>query len=246
MKENIVFGINAVSEALGDPSSVSRVYFAKGSRGDRARDLLERAKNFRIRVDYVPRAKLNVITGTQEHQGIAAAVAPVAFESLDVVTEHEGPAIVLVADRIQHARNLGMLVRTALGAGAVAVVLPARESAAPDDTVMRASAGALLRIPVVRVNNIPQALRKMKDADYWIFGLDTAQNATNLFAMDWPLRVAIVAGNESTGLRPAVKKNCDGLVQIPLENDLDSLNVAVATGLALFEAREASIRKRTS
>ena len=99
---------------------------------------------------------------------------------------------------------------------------------------MRASAGTVLRLPIVRCTNLSQAIRKLKDENFWVYGMEP-QGGQNLFTTDWPERCALVAGNETSGLRPGVRKACDALVTIPLESELDSLNVATATGIALFQ-----------
>ena len=230
-----IYGLNAVREALRSGRRVNRVYFARESRAHGCKVLTEEARAAGVPFDFVPQAKVNEIAGTQEHQGVAATVSPVEYAVLETfLAECPDRATLLVLDQVQHPKNLGLLIRTAFGAGAAGVLLPARGGALLDESIVRASAGTVLHLPVVACKNLAQALRSLRDAGFWIYALE-ASGAHNAFTMDWPERCALVVGNESTGLRPGVRKECDAGVGIPLENGLDSLNVAVAAGIALFQ-----------
>lgn len=234
--ENI-HGVNAVREALQHPERINRILVAKESRAPACKELIDVAKGHKIVVDFVPQAQLNARCNTREHQGIMAQVSPLGYTSLEEVIAGCGAtATILVLDRVQHPKNLGMLIRSAAGAGVAGVVLASRGGALLDESVVRASAGTVLRTPVAAVPNLNQALKKLRAADFWIYGLD-AGGTNNVFQMDWPDRVVLVAGNETEGIRPGVRKGCDEIVSIPLENNLDSLNVAVATSIALFQVR---------
>ena len=208
---------------------------AKESRDRSVRPLLESAKAARVRYDFVPQAKLNELTGTKDHQGIAAAISPVDYTPLEELIAQCGErAVILAADRIQHERNLGMMIRSALGAGAAGVLVSDRGSALLDESVVRTSAGTVLRLPVCKAGNLATALRALKDHGFWIYGL-SADAVDSVFTMDWPNRVVLVVGNESEGLRPGVRKVCDAFVSIPLRSGLDSLNAAVSASVALFQ-----------
>lgn len=235
MNPKAVFGRNAVEEALKAHAEVNRLYLAKESRAPWAEALLDEAREHRIRFDFVPQAKLNEISGSHEHQGVVAIVSPVAYATLEECLQRCGPRATLLAlDRVQNPRNLGMIIRTALGAGVAAVLVPARGGALLDDDVTRASAGALFHMPIVKCGNLPQALRKCRDAGFWIYGM-AGEGEMDVFAVDWPDRVVLIMGNETEGLRHGVTKACDSLVRIPLAEELDSLNVAVAAGISLFQ-----------
>lgn len=243
MTGTIIYGFNAVREALQSPQSINRIYVAKESRERNVRPLLEQAKAARVRYDFVPQAKLNELTGTQNHQGIAAAISPVDYLPLkDLIDRCGERALLLAADRIQHERNLGMMIRSALGAGADGVIVSDRASALLDDSVLRTSAGTVLRLPVCKQANLPTALRALKDHGFWVYGL-SAGVSESVFEMQWPQRVVLVVGNETDGLRPGVEKVCDGFVGIPLQNGLDSLNAAVSASVALFQVSAARQEK---
>ena len=114
------------------------------------------------------------------------------------------------------------------------MALSARGGALLDESVLRASAGALFHIPIMNCLNLADALRKLKQADFWVYGLE-AGGGECVFDMRWPNRCALVVGNEAEGLRPGIRKVCDAFVHIPLANGLDSLNAAVAAGVVLFQ-----------
>lgn len=244
MARNIIFGLRAVEEALSQGSCVNRIFLAKESRAKGFEKIVDAAKEQHVPFDFVPQAKLNTLTKTREHQGIAASISPVDYVSLsDVLQSCPQRATVIVLDQIQHPRNLGLIIRSAAGAGAAAVIITSRAGALVDDSLLRASAGAVLRLPVVVAGNLSQTLRKLKDEGFWVYGLDAA-GEEDLFSVSWPERVALVVGNETSGMRAGVRKQCDALVSIPLENELDSLNAAMAAALALFQVRTCRPQQR--
>lgn len=239
MAGKIIHGVNAVTEALASGRVVNRVYLARESRAPGADRIPQLAKEARVPFDFVPQAKLNELAGTREHQGVAAAISPVAYAELGPLLESLPPAAILLAlDQVQHPKNLGMILRTAAAAGAAAVLAPTRGGALLDEEVVRASAGMVMRVPVVACPNLAQTLRTLRDADFWIYAL-AADGEQSVFEMNWPARTVLVAGNESSGVRHGVRKACDGALRIPLADGVESLNVAVACGVALFQAAEA-------
>lgn len=236
MAENTIHGINAVREALNAGVPLNRIHVAREARSPALAEITARAKELGVPVDVAPMAKLNAIAGVRDHQGVVAKLSPADYASLDECIARCGRrALLLVLDQVQHPKNLGMLVRTAAGAGASGVIVAARGGALLDDSVVRASAGLVMRMPIVRVNNLSQAVRELKDAGFWAYGLDV-NSQTNALDVDWPDRCAIIVGNESEGLRIGISKNCDALLRIPMASGVDSLNVSVAAGVVLFQA----------
>lgn len=234
--ETMIHGVRAVSEALASGRGISRVFLATDAKVPGAREILDAAKARQVAVERVPLAKLNALCDTQEHQGVAARISPVEYIHLNELIRQCGEtAIVVVLDQVQHPRNLGLIARSALGAGAAGLIVPAKGGALVDDAVLHASAGTALRLPIAMVSNVAQALRTLKDSGFWIFGLDASGTET-VFTAKWAKRTALVVGNETKGMRGPVHKECDVLARIPLAGGLDSLNAAVATGIALFEA----------
>jgi 23S rRNA (guanosine2251-2'-O)-methyltransferase len=239
MTDTVIHGVRAVAEALASGRPISRVFLASDAKVAAAHELLGGAKALHIAVERVPLAKLNVLCGTAEHQGVAARISPVEYAQLKpLLASCAETAILVVLDQVQHPRNVGLIVRSALGAGAHGVVVPAKGGALVDDTVLHASAGAALRLPIAMVSNVSQALRTMKEEGFWIFGLDAAAEES-VFTAKWARRTALVIGNETKGMRGPTRKECDVLARIPLAAGLESLNAAVAAGIALFEAAKA-------
>jgi len=232
----LIHGVRAVTEALASGRPISRVFFASDAKVPGAREILDGAKALHVSIERVPLAKLNVLCGSAEHQGVAARISPVEYAQLKPLLASCGASsILIVLDQVQHPRNLGLLVRSALGAGAAGVIVPSKGGALVDDTVLHASAGAALRLPIAMVSNVAQALRTIKEHGFWIFGLD-ADGPENVFAAKWAKRTALVIGNETNGMRGPTRKECDVLARIPLAGGLESLNAAIAGSVALFEA----------
>lgn len=231
----VIHGVNAVTEALRSAGRVNRVYIAKESRAHGVNALVSEAKRGKVRFDFVPQAKLNELAGTQEHQGVVAIISPVEYTTLADCLAQCGPkATLLVLDQIQHPKNLGMLIRTAAGAGAAGVLVTSRGGALLDEDVLRASAGTAFHVPIVQCGNVAQTLHVLKEAGFWVYAMDAA-GGQSVFDTPWANRCALVLGNETEGLRPGVRKAADASVTIPLARELDSLNVAVAGAIALFQ-----------
>ncbi|MGH9728198.1 MAG: 23S rRNA (guanosine(2251)-2'-O)-methyltransferase RlmB, partial [Candidatus Acidiferrales bacterium] len=141
----------------------------------------------------------------------------------------------VLLDGIEDPHNVGAIVRTALAAGASGLIIPERRAAGLTDTVARVSAGALAHLPVARVKNLARAMEQLKDAGFWLIGLD--ERAEKSYTeVDYKGRIAIVMGSEGAGLHDLVRKRCDFLVSIPTTGPVRSLNVSVAAGVVLFEA----------
>jgi len=236
MKE-VIFGYNAVSEALRSGHPINRIYFSVSSRRPYIAELKALAQENKVRFDFIDISKLNVLAGTGEHQDVVAVVSPVEYTELsDFLEANKGvnPLTVVVLDQLQHAGNVGIIIRTAVGAGAAAVMLNARGGSLINDQVFRASAGAIFHIPIIKSSSLAQDLQRLKDHDFWIYGLE-AGGSGDVFSEKWARRSAIVIGNEHEGSRPVTRKVFDLHVRIPMENSFDSLNAAVAAGIVLFQ-----------
>ena len=237
MAGEIISGRKAVEEALAQPRRVNRLYIAQDGKVRDRDALLDAARAAGVLFDFIPLAKLNTLAQGEEHQGVAVEISPMEYAALEDCMPAEGPSLLLALDQVQHPRNLGMILRSAAASGAGGVLLPVRGGALLDTSTIRASAGAVFHVPVVSCKNLAQSLRQLKDADYWVFGLE-GTSAQSLFQQRWPERCVLVMGSESKGLRPGVQKLCDELLAIPMSRGFDSLNVAVAAGIALFQAAE--------
>jgi 23S rRNA (guanosine2251-2'-O)-methyltransferase len=232
---NWMSGFHAVEEALAAGRPLDRILIARGRHGDRVEEIVQKAKSHGVPVRFEDRQQLDRLTGTREHQGIVALVAAKRAVGLeDLIAENTGRGLLVLLDGVEDPHNLGAIVRTSLAAGAQGVVIPERRAAGLTDTVERASAGALAHLPVARVTNLVRAMEEMKEAGYWLVGLDERADKSYT-EVDLKGAVGIVLGSEGDGLHELTRKRCDFLVSIPTTGPVRSLNVSVAAGVMLFE-----------
>ena len=225
-------GIHPVREALLAGRPLDRVVVAKGAGGARLQELLALCRERGIPVRVEPRERLDRAANGANHQGVVGFGAAEKYSSIDETAASGGLHVIL--DGVEDPHNLGAIIRTAHAAGAAAVVIPERRAAGLNETVGRASAGALAYLPVVRVVNINKTLDELKERGYWIYGLDERGKDTYDRVM-FSKPSAIVLGAEGSGLHEHVAKRCDFLVRIPMAGQVASLNVSVAAGVMLFE-----------
>ncbi len=235
---DLVCGPNAVFEALRGDRPVVRLLVAReaGPGAGKTARVLEEARRLGIPVRRVTRQELDRLA-TARHQGLVAMVS--AFrpggdpdEALDAIA---GVPLVVVLDGIEDPRNLGAVLRTCECAGVGAVFVPKRRSAPFSEVAVKAAAGALEHLPVVEVPNIPSLLRLLGKRGIWTVGLDGSAPA-GLGSFDFSQPTALVLGAEGRGLSRLVRERCDSLVSIPLLGAIESLNVSVAAGVALYYA----------
>jgi len=233
---NWLTGFHAIEEALAAGRALDRIVVARGRHGERVEAVVQGAKSRGVPVRFEDRAQLDRLVGTSLHQGIAAlAAAKPAIALEDLLRAKDGRGLLVLLDGIEDPHNLGAIVRTALAAGAQGVVIPERRAAGLSDTVERASAGALAHLPIARVKNLVRAMEEMKEAGYWLVGLDErAEKSYTEVDLKGP--VGIVLGREGEGLHELTRKRCDFLVSLPTTGPVRSLNVSVAAGIMLFEA----------
>ncbi len=248
MSESWIVGINPVDGALrNDAARVRELLVESGQRNARVLELVERAKELKIPVQHRPRDELDRHAGEARHQGVAARceVAPAVQEGdLAELLERDGErALVLVLDGVTDPHNLGACLRSAAAVGVTAVIVPKDRAVGLTPVVRRAAAGGAERIPLIAVTNLARALRELKDAGVWVTGLagDTPQS---LYEVDLAGPVALVLGGEGDGMRRLTRESCDFVAKIPMPGGMESLNVSVAAGIALFEALRQRSTKR--
>lgn len=238
MTESWIVGINPVEGALAnDPSRVREMLVEQGTHNPRIAALADEARRLGVRVHTRPRAMLDRVSGHARHQGVAANYdMPAAKSEHDLAALLDADdALFLVLDGVTDPHNLGACLRSAAAAAATAVVVPKDRAVGITPVVRRASAGAVDRVPLIEVTNLARALREMKDAAVWLTGLAGDAEAS-LYGVDLSGRVALVMGNEGEGMRRLTREACDHLARIPMPGAMESLNVSVAAGIALFEA----------
>lgn len=233
-------GIHAVKEALEAGRALEYVVVARGKQDSRAEEIIQLARSNGIGVRFEDRGLLDRQAGSRNHQGVMAVVAAQTAASLEDVLQAaarspEGKGLIVLLDGVEDPHNLGAIVRTALAAGAHGVVIPERRAAGLTDTVARASAGALAHLPVAKVTNLARAMEELKEAGYWLVGLD--ERAERSYAeVDYTSPVGVILGSEGQGLHELTRKRCDFVVSLPTSGPVRSLNVSVAAGVVLFEA----------
>jgi 23S rRNA (guanosine2251-2'-O)-methyltransferase len=232
-------GIHAVHEALESGRALERIVVARGRHGDRIEELVAKARERGVPVRFEERAQMDRLAGTPQHQGVVAFAAAKHALSIEDLIGGEaslapGSRLLVILDGVEDPHNLGAVVRSSLAAGAGGVILPERRAVGLNETVARAAAGALEHMPVARVVNVARAMEELKEAGYWLVGLD--EHAKQKYTeIDYNCAIALVLGSEGAGLHDLVKKRCDFLVSIPTTGPIRSLNVSVSAGVVLFE-----------
>ena len=227
-------------EALQADSSFDRIVIAKGRQDTRIEEIVQLARAKNIPVRFEDRGQLDRLANSRDHQGVvalAAAHPPASVEGiLDRANKSKGQmGLIVLLDGVEDPHNLGAIIRTALAAGAHGIVIPERRAVGLTDTVARASAGALAHLPVAKVTNLARTMEELKEAGYWLVGLDE-QAEKNYTEVDYRSPTGIVMGGEGSGLHELTRKRCDFVVSLPTTGPVKSLNVSVATGVVLFEA----------
>src|SRR5436853_4607282 len=239
-------GIHAVKEALEAWRPIDRIAIAKGRSDTRVEEIVQLARKQGVPVRFEDRGQLDRLANSKDHQGVVALAAARAAATLgDILAVANAGSgqkgLIVLLDGVEDPHNLGAIVRTALAAGAHGVVIPERRAAGLTDTVARASAGALAHLPVAKVTNLGRTSEELKEAGYWLVGLDE-QADKNYTDVDYTSPVGIVLGSEGQGLHQLTRKRCDFVVSLPTTGPVKSLNVSVAAGVVLFEA----IRQRNT
>ena len=248
MKPQIIFGFHAVGARIRTRAESIREIYVDVKRDDkRMQALIESAKTKNLRVMTVDGKRLDGMCGTARNQGVVAMVEPSKLPQFvdDVLDELTVPPLLLILDGVTDPHNLGACLRVADAAGAHAVIAPKDRSVGLTASAMKVASGAAESIPYVTVTNLARTLRELKERDIWIVGADE-EGEHSLFEAKLAGSLAWVLGAEGEGLRRLTRENCDQLVSIPMFGAVESLNVSVASGVCLFEARrqrEATIVK---
>jgi 23S rRNA (guanosine2251-2'-O)-methyltransferase len=240
-KRNLVYGLHAVNAVLERaPERVLELWVALPREDARLNELRERAQNAGVHVQSVGPEVLAKLVGDVAHQGAAASVRPLKawdeHDLLQALSQVAEDPLLLILDGVTDPHNLGACLRTADAAGAHAVLIPRDRAAAVDGVVRKVAAGAAEFVPVASVTNLARALDMLKERGIWVVGTDGEAPQT-LYAADLKRPLALVLGAEGSGMRRLTRERCDFLVRIPMAGRVQSLNVSVAAGVALFEAR---------
>ncbi|CAH0352925.1 23S rRNA (guanosine-2'-O-)-methyltransferase RlmB [Aquabacterium sp. CECT 9606] len=239
MSLKLLFGFHAVSVRLKvAPKTIRELHVDATRRDQRMRQFLAKAEEAGLHVVESDDDRLQKMSGTHRHQGVVAKVEhiPQAKSLDDLLDALSEPPLLLVLDGITDPHNLGACLRVADGAGAHAVIAPKDHAVGVNATVAKVASGAAETVPYFMVTNLSRTLGELKERDIWVVG--TSDDAPrDLYAANMAQATALVLGAEGSGMRQLTRKNCDELVSIPMLGGVESLNVSVASGVCLYEAR---------
>jgi 23S rRNA (guanosine2251-2'-O)-methyltransferase len=215
-----------------------KVLVAKTAKGSPVERIIGLCRTSRIPYSLVETRILDAMVDGGNHQGVVANISPVALLELDevlgLVPDSTIPAMAVVMDHVEDPRNMGAMIRSAEAAGAAFAALPLRRGALPAGTVAKTSAGASMRLPLAALGNVGNAVRELKDAEFWAIGLDEEARVT-IYDSPLPARCVFVVGGEGTGLSRTAAGACDELMSIPMKAGSGSLNASVALSVCMFE-----------
>lgn len=237
-EQEYIGGRHAVTEALRSGRSIHKLFVAEGARESSLQALLAEARKQGVLVQQADKRKLDQLVPGVQHQGVVAQAAAYRYfeldELLDRARESGRTPLLVVLDEIEDPHNLGSILRTADAAGAHGVIVPKRRSAGLTQTVAKVSAGAVEYMPVARVANLSQTIKRLKEEGYWVAGSDLSARQ-EAYDADFTVPLAIVIGNENAGIGRLVRESCDYLVKLPMMGRIQSLNASVAAGILLYE-----------
>jgi len=239
MSDEIIYGINPVLEALkSERRGLNKIILAEGKERGPIYMLRQMARERGIPVQFSPREALDRLAVAGHHQGVVAFTASSSYSTWEELMGRaraaSGKAVILVLDSIEDPQNLGSLIRTAEACGVQGVIIPKDRAAGITPAVVKASAGAVAHLPVVRVTNLAGTLEELQKEGFWIVGADSRAEK-GLYEMKFDMNVGLVIGSEGKGIRPLLLKKCDYTVAIPMRGKVSSLNAAMAGAVILFE-----------
>lgn len=232
-----IFGIHAVMALLEqDASAVDVLYLLEKRKDKKFQQLLSKAGECKVPVERVKRAELDRMCA-HNHQGVVASTKRAVTQQQDLmhlITTAQQPLRLLVLDQITDPHNLGACLRSAAAFAVDAVIVPKDHSAAMSPVVEKVSCGASQTVPFYPVSNLARTLSALKEHGVWLYGLDGG-SSESVRSLDATQSVALIMGSEGQGMRRLTKEQCDFIVHIPMLGNMESLNVSVATGIALYE-----------
>lgn len=238
LPEDMVAGRNAVMEALKGSRSVNKLMIANGSTEGSIKEIIAVAKEKGVNIQYWDRSKLDSIARGIRHQGVLAQVAPVQYAELEdilqVAKDRNEPPFIVLLDELEDPHNLGAILRTADAAGVHGVLIPKHRSCPLSATVAKTSAGAVEHVPVARVGNLVQTIKKLKQEGLWVAAAD--MDGKDYYDTDLTGPLLLIIGSEGQGIGRLVKEQCDFVVRIPMVGKINSLNASVAGSILMYEA----------
>ena len=240
-KQQIIYGLRPVIEAIGSGQQVERVLIQNGLNSSLLNELRTKLKEHDIPFQYVPVEKLNKMT-SGNHQGVVATIAAVKYHSfMQLMETLEEPSVIILLDHVTDVRNMGAIARTAECTGVAALVVPDHGSAALNEDAIKTSSGALLRLPVCREQNLKTVVNLAKQCGYQVVAA-TEKGAVHYREVDFRQPTLLIMGNEETGISTELLKMSDVRAKLPIVGEVASLNVSVAAGVFMYEALEQRLK----
>ena len=230
-----IFGINSVKEAILT-NKTKHIYISTNfTQNKRVLNLLKTAKNKKIPISIIEHNNFQKQFGSKSGQNIVATISLTFLKSIDdLIINNNENSKVLIVDKVQDPRNLGALIRSAESAGFEAIILSSNNAAKINSTVVESSSGAISHIPIIDDQNINQIIKKLKDNNYWVIGLDM-DGDKEYEDYDFYGNIALVIGSEGSGISKLTKSLCDQIYKISMKGKTESLNVSVAGGIMMFK-----------
>jgi 23S rRNA (guanosine2251-2'-O)-methyltransferase len=235
-----IYGVHPSEELLRTAPDQVHAIFSTDPNSGKLEEVRSLVETYGLRLRHASQGDLDRMSEGGNHQGIVVQTRPFEYATLEYVlskTKDASRACVLVLDQIQDPQNLGAILRSAAAMGVDGVLIPKDRAAGVTGAVVRASAGQALRVPVVCITNVARTLDELKDEGWWTAGAAAGENSTDLWEMDFDMKTALVMGSEHEGIRRLVAEKCDFHVQVPMAGGVESLNVASAASVLLYEVR---------
>jgi len=236
-KDQLIYGIHPVSEALEAGKPLDKVMIQRGLRPETLQKVMRQLKKFNTPFQFVPKAKLDRITG-KNHQGLIAFLSPIEYQELEwllpsIFEKGETP-LILILDRVTDIRNFGAICRSAECAGVHAIIIPEKGSAQINADAIKTSAGALLRVPICRVKSLVNTVKYLADSGIVSFAIHEKADQA-YYEQDLSIPLAILMGSEEDGISDKLLHESRQAARIPMKGETESLNVSVSTAVILFE-----------
>lgn len=234
----IIYGKNAVREALKNNVTINKLFIESGKHLDKAeQEILEKARAMKIKIFFEPKNLLNQKCQNAAHQGFLAEITEYVYSSTTDILENarkkDEQPFVLILDSITDPQNFGAIIRTAECAGVHGIIISKDRSCNVNEVVYKTSAGAVSNMLIARVPNIAREIENLKKQNIWVYGLELG--GKNIYDTKLSGAIALVIGSEGNGLRQLVKETCDEIITLPMKGQINSLNASVATGIAVYE-----------
>ncbi len=224
-------GKNQVFQAIDGKMTINKIWI-DSNYAKRKDDIIFLARKNKIRIEFVPKVALDKKSTTSHHQGYIADAVDFAYTPLEKLLENKNKFFVLL-DGIEDPHNFGAIIRTCECAGVGGIIIPKNRACQVNDTVVRTSTGAIANVQICQVTNLKEAIDKLKQSGVWVYAAETG--GENIYSCNLQFPIAVVIGSEGKGVKKSILETCDGILSLPLNGKVNSLNASVACGIVVFE-----------